>query len=101
SFKFRSDSAGNNSAIGKYLKSQYRKIYNEDLKGEKYKAFAEEIFNQLSKAGYLSQEKTRDENKQDTYVYQLNIDYVQWVQGDGKAVDVDKIKNPSYKEGEK
>jgi superfamily II DNA/RNA helicase len=101
SFKFFSDSAGNNSAIGKYLKEKYRKVYNEGLKGDKYKAFVEEIFNQLSKAGYLSQEKTRDENKQDTYVYQLNVDYIQWVKGDGKTVDIDKIKNPSYKEGQK
>lgn len=101
SFKYFSDSAGSASAIGKYLKREYRKLYNEDLKGEKYKEFAGEIFNKLCKAGYLSQEKTRDENKQDTYVYQLNVDYVQWMKGDGKSVDVDKIKNPSYKDSEK
>jgi hypothetical protein len=101
SFKYFTDSAGNNSAIGKYMKREYRKVYNEELKGEKYKEFAEGILNQLSKAGYLSKEKTRDENKQDTFVYQLNVDYVQWIKGDGKSVDVDKIKNPSYKETEK
>jgi len=101
SFRFFTDSAGNNSAIGKYFKRIYRQVYKEDLKGDKYKEFAAEILGQLSKAGYLNQEKTKDENKQDTYVYQLNIDYVQWVMGDGKNVDVDKVKNPSYKEAQK
>lgn len=101
SFKYFTDSAGNNSAIGKFFKRKFREVYKDDLKGDKYKDFAAEILNQLSKAGYLSQEKTKDENKQDTFVYQLNIDYVQWVRGDGVSVAIDQIKNPSYKEGEK
>lgn len=101
SFNYYTDSAGNNSAIGKYLKREYRRVYNQDLKGDKYKEFAEQILNKLCSAGYLAQEKTKDENKLDTFVYQLNVDYVQWIKGDGKTVDVDKIKNPSYKDTEK
>lgn len=101
SFRYFSDSAGSNSGIGKYLKSRYQKMYNQRLSGESYKDFALKIFKHLTKAGYLHEERTKDENKAETFVYQLNVDYIQWVKGDGQSVDVDKIKNPSYKDQEK
>ncbi len=101
SFRHFTDSAGNNSAIGKYIKRVYAEVYNENLKGDKYRELAAVILHHLSNAGYLNEEKTRDVNNIETQVYQLNIDYIQWMKGDGSSVDVDKIKNPSYKESEK
>lgn len=101
SFRYFTTSAGATSALGKYIKDIYRNVYKQVLKGDEYKKLIEAILNKLSSAGYLNREGTYDENKADTSVYQLNVDYVQWIKGDGVTIDVDKVKNPSYKDEDK
>ncbi|SFE29358.1 DEAD/DEAH box helicase [Spirosoma endophyticum] len=85
------------SAFGKYL----RKLFSaqQPLKQVTYEQNIIPILNKLVQAGWLFRVPT--DQGPDFPLYRLNVDYLIWQLGDGKSVDVDLIKNPSYKSTDK
>lgn len=85
------------SAFGKYV----RKLFSahQPLKQATYEQNVIPILNKLVDAGWLFRVPT--DQGPDFPLYRLNVDYLIWQLGDGNSVDIDLIKNPSYKSTDK
>lgn len=87
-------SVGHSSAFGKYLRRLFSR-FGQTLTQRTYEPAVIPILNKLVEAGWLYTLPTQ--HGPDFPLYQLNVDYILWQAGDGQTVDVDLIKNPSYK----
>ncbi|HPI89404.1 MAG TPA: DEAD/DEAH box helicase [Spirochaetota bacterium] len=92
-----SQSIGSRSALGQHLKQLARESGYE-LKDDNYQDFIEVLFGVFENARWLRSEKARSADDDETTVYQLCIDIIEWEPGDKKTVEADYIKNRSYKE---
>lgn len=86
------------SAFGKYIRRLFSQQH-QPLKQSTYETNVIPILNKLVEAGWLFPVPTS--HGTDFPLYRLNVDYLIWQLGDGKSVDVDLIKNPSYKPSDK
>lgn len=96
-----SESAGPNTALGKYLRREAQKVTGEELKSKDYKEFIRVFFQKLSEAGWLKIEYTKNVDDEDTELYRLSIDQIVWKLGDRENIKADLVKNPSHKDDAK
>lgn len=90
------ESAGPQTAFGRYLK-QTAKEYSIEIRGkEGYKNFVYDLFKMLDDAGYLVSKKVKSEEGKEIPIYQLKVDNIIWEKGDGETLRPDLIKNRSY-----
>jgi superfamily II DNA/RNA helicase len=91
-------SAGPNSALGKYLKSEAKKKDISLKKKADYQDFIASYFTLLVEAGWLQSSIAKNKENEDTPLYQLRIDTIIWKLGDGEHITPDRITVRSYKE---
>ena len=96
--KLYTASIGEQSRLGKYIKSVAKK-YNTDglLKGEGYCHFIKLLMDTLASESYLKSFPARDKNNNEIKIYQLNIVNLQWNAGDKISTPADHVTNRSYK----
>ncbi|MBF0238118.1 MAG: DEAD/DEAH box helicase [SAR324 cluster bacterium] len=92
-------SIGLNSTLGKYLR-RFVKEHDPDfpLKGTDYKDFMKQFLETLESAGFLISRTAKNLENEETRIYQLRLDKILWKKGDHKMVQVDVVKQRSYKE---
>lgn len=91
-------SAGPNSALGKYLKNEAKNRGLSLRKKDEYNDAIQKILDILTDAGWLKKTERKNKKNEPTYLYQLRIDQILWKKGDEKTIPQDKIKIRSYKE---
>jgi superfamily II DNA/RNA helicase len=96
-----SESAGLTSVFGRYLRKKTLH-HGIDIRGKQvYNDFTYDLFDFLTKAGFLKRNPSFNQDlkpgKELKAIYQLNVDYLIWQNGDGKTLIPDLIKNRSYK----
>jgi superfamily II DNA/RNA helicase len=89
-------SVGSNSALGKYLRSEAKKR-GVELKSGAYTEFIKNLLDLLVDAGWLHTSTAKNNEDQDTTLYQLRIDSIIWQLGDEKTINTDAVKNRAYK----
>jgi hypothetical protein len=100
SARLASKSMGPASGLGKYIKyfAKQHGLDLDDLRGDKYRAFIQQLMQKLEGADYLVHQTARSEKNAEVPVYRLRIDKIMWRLGDGKTVKPDVIKRRFYKE---
>lgn len=93
--KIRHQSAGSMSAIGKYLKSEARKL---DIELGDLSDYIARLFETLKQGGWIHIDEVKDKNEKPTKVYRLNLDKVIWKKGNKKTIRPDKVKYRTYKD---
>ncbi len=84
------------SALGKYLKSVARE-YDIQFDEKSYSEFIHLYLKKLSAAGWLKTEKAHTTGNEETTIYQLSIDQIEWRRGDRGTVVADLVKARTYK----
>jgi ATP-dependent helicase YprA (DUF1998 family) len=90
-------SIGPQSYLGRYIKNKYAEVEDENLSNDDYTELIEATCNVLTKTHLL----VREELKGDQYTvngYQLRADKVIWKVGNGKRVEPDLVRQPTYKQ---
>ena len=87
------------SAFGKYMRRLFRTELGVTLRQNSYEQNVVPILDKLAEAGWLYKLPLKTDPL--FPLYQLNIDYLLWHLGDGSSVDIDLIKNPSFKQTDK
>lgn len=91
------ESGGSQSVLGRYIRKK-AKEYNIVVSGKQgYLDFVYTLFDFLSNAGWLRINPAKSPDNEQVSIYQLNVDYILWNQGDGQTLTPDLIKNRSYK----
>ena len=91
------ESAGLSSVFGRYLRKK-AKVHLYEIQGKQaYYDFAIELFDFLCEAGWLIKKPAKTVNNEETSIYQLNVQYILWIKGDGENLVPDLIKNRSYR----
>lgn len=89
-------SVGPQSMFGKYIREN-AKDAELTLKGKDYNDYVSGLMKRLSDAGYIDEHKIKVTATEELSLYQLRVDKIQWLRGDGKNVSVDGVRNRSYK----
>jgi hypothetical protein len=89
-------SLGITSAFGKFIKQQ-GKQRDIQFNRDSYREFLIALLNTLEAADYLKSKQIRNNENQEVKVYQLKLDKVIWLPGDGEAVIPDVVKQRAYK----
>ena len=89
-------SLGITSAFGKFIKQQ-GKQRDIQFNRDSYREFLIALLNTLEAADYLKSKQVRNNENQEVKVYQLKLDKVIWLPGDGEAVIPDVVKQRAYK----
>jgi superfamily II DNA/RNA helicase len=90
-------SAGPNSALGRFFKTEALKYSFSLKKKADYQEFVSSYFNLLEDAKWLHSSLARNKENQDTKLYQLRIDTILWKEGDGTNIKPDQVAIRSYK----
>jgi superfamily II DNA/RNA helicase len=90
------NSVGPSSALGKYLKYE-AKLNGVTFNNKIYKDFIKQLLKLLAEAGWLKETTGKNNNNEETFLYQLRIEQIIWKVGDGKTVKPDSVKIRSYK----
>lgn len=90
-------SAGPNSALGKFFKTEAQKHSFSLKKKADYLEFVSTYFDLLQQAGWLQSSLARNKENEDIKLYQLRIDTILWKEGDGHKIRPDKVTVRSYK----
>lgn len=90
------ESAGPQTAFGRYVKQIVKEYGVEVIGKEGYKNFVYNLFKVLDEAGYLVSKKVKSEEGKEVDIYQLKVDNLIWQKGDGETLRPDLIKNRSY-----
>ncbi len=89
-------SLGITSAFGKFIK-QKGKQRDIQFNRDSYKAFLITLLDTLEAADYLKSKRVRNNENEEIKVYQLKLDKIIWLPGDGETVIPDIIKQRTYK----
>ncbi len=90
------NSIGPSSALGKYLKYE-AKLTGVTFNNKIYKDFIKRLLKLLTEAGWLKETSGKNNDNEETFLYQLRIEQIIWKLGDGKTVKPDYVKIRSYK----
>ncbi|WP_346856333.1 DEAD/DEAH box helicase [uncultured Draconibacterium sp.] len=95
-FKIYTGSIGPMSNLGKYFKRVFKENELEPLKRDDYVDFINSLCQVLQKGNFLKPQVIKGD-KGTVIGYQLRSDKVVWKLGDGKTVDIDKVRTSSYR----
>lgn len=91
------ESAGPQSLFGRFLKSTAAK-YDIDIRSKiNYLEFTHGLLSFLTDAGWLGKKPVRTSENEESYVYQIKVDYIEWRKGDGETLQQDLIRQRSYR----
>lgn len=91
------ESGGLQSVFGRYLRKKAAK-HNIDIgRKQVYNDFTYKLLDFLTEAGWLNKKPAKNSNNEVISIFQLKVDNILWVKGDGKTLIPDLIKNRSYK----
>lgn len=90
-------SIGPRSRLGKYLTNLAKKT-NLPLNECDYIEFIKTLLDLLTHAGWLRNDKLKTPEGDDTFVYQLRIDQINWKKGNGEIVKPDPVITFTYKD---
>lgn len=92
-----SESAGLTSVFGRYIRKKAQD-HGIDIRGKQaYNDFTYKLLDFLSEAGWLVKKPAKTADNEETSIYQLKVDNIIWLKGDGEKLIPDLIKNRSYK----
>ncbi len=89
-------SVGSRSSFGRYIKSIAKEL-GDKLNDESYYKTIQAIFRALCDAGWLKSAKAYTSSGDETVIFQLGIDMIEWKLGDSVSIVPDYIKLRSYK----
>jgi superfamily II DNA/RNA helicase len=95
-YRYFTGSVGSRSNLGKYFKRVFKENNLDPLNGDDYVDFIDELFGILKKGNFLNLEEIKGD-KGTVTGYQLRSDKIIWKIGDGKTIDVDKVRTSFYK----